>query len=163
ERELQSEYEQQRWMYHWQHVGGLDSRWLTEVDYTDISDPYYSQDLDTDLSLDQPDFLNQQAALSYRGDTFVAKFNVHAYEPTSVSATIPDGRLPRLTLDGKLPFEPGGAQFTYGTEFVSVQRSLRSGNFVNEDGTPQLWYDNFVGGLDRAEGERVHLEPGVSL
>src|SRR5690606_13562318 len=82
---------------------------------------------------------------------------------TSVIDTTPYDRLPQLTLDGKLPFEPGGAQFTYGTEFVSFQRSLRSGQFINEDGIGQDWYDNFVSGLDRAEGERVHLEPGVSL
>ncbi len=32
-------------MYNWQHKGGLDSRVLTQVDYTKISDPYYFQDL----------------------------------------------------------------------------------------------------------------------
>ena len=42
-------------MYSWQHRTGLDSRWLAEVDYTDISDPYYFQDLDTQLGIDQPD------------------------------------------------------------------------------------------------------------
>ena len=41
DRKLQSEYEDQRWMYSWQNRTGLDSRWLAEVDYTDISDPYY--------------------------------------------------------------------------------------------------------------------------
>ena len=51
DRKLQSEYEDQRWMYSWQNRTGLDSRWLAEVDYTDISDPYYFQDLDTNLSI----------------------------------------------------------------------------------------------------------------
>ncbi|MCP6330304.1 LPS assembly protein LptD, partial [Klebsiella pneumoniae] len=46
ERELMSEYEKKRWLYHWKHTGGLDSRLLAEVDYTDISDPYYFEDLD---------------------------------------------------------------------------------------------------------------------
>ena len=75
----------------------------------------------------------------------------------------PYDRLPQVTLDGALPFQPGGLQFSYGTEFVSFQRSLRSGNFINEDGLAQPWYDNNVSGLDRAEGDRLHLEPGVSL
>ncbi|CAM5508855.1 LPS-assembly protein LptD OS=Stutzerimonas stutzeri OX=316 GN=N5C32_18310 PE=4 SV=1 [Stutzerimonas stutzeri] len=66
-------------------------------------------------------------------------------------------------LDGKLPFQPGGLNFAYKTEFVSFQRDLRSGNFFNEDGAPTPWYDNYVSGLNRAEGERIHLEPGVSL
>ncbi|MBV2131778.1 LPS assembly protein LptD [Pseudomonas sp. MAP12] len=163
ERKLQSEYEDQRWMYNWQHKGGLDSRWLAEVDYTDISDPYYFQDLDTNLGFDQPSFLNQRGSLSYRGDSYTARLNVHAYEPTSVVDVTPYDRLPQLTLDGALPFQPGGLQFSYGTEFVSFQRSLRNGNFVNEDGTPQRWYDENIVGLGRAEGDRLHLEPGVSL
>ncbi len=163
ERKLQSEYEDQRWMYNWQHKGGLDSRWLAEIDYTDISDPYYFQDLDTDLGFDQPSFLNQRGSLSYRGDSYTARLNVHAYEPTSVVDVTPYDRLPQLTLDGTLPFQPGGLQFSYGTEFVSFQRSLRNGNFINEDGTPQRWYDENIVGLGRAEGDRLHLEPGVSL
>ncbi|EIK51807.1 organic solvent tolerance protein OstA [Stutzerimonas stutzeri TS44] len=163
ERELQSEYEDQRWMYNWQNRSGLDSRLLAEVDYTDISDPYYFQDLDTNLGIDQPDFLDQRGTLSWRGDTFTARLNVHAYEATSVVDTTPYERLPQLTLDGKLPFQPGGLNFAYKTEFVSFQRDLRSGNFINEDGFPTPWYDNNVSGLNRAEGERIHLEPGVSL
>jgi LPS-assembly protein len=163
DRKLQSEYEDQRWMFNVQHVTGLDSRWLAEVDYTDISDPYYFQDLDTDLGMDRPDFLNQRGSLSYRGDSFVARLNLHAYEPTSVIDTTPYDRIPQLTIDGVLPYQPAGAQFSYGGEFVSFQRSLRSGNFIDEDGVAQPWYDNFVSGLNRAEGERLHLQPGVSL
>jgi len=163
DRKLQSEYEDQRWMYSWQNRSGLDSRLLAEVDYTDISDPYYFQDLDTQLGISQPDFLDQRGTLTWRGDTFTAALNVHAYEATSVVDTTPYERLPQLTLNGALPFQPGGLRFTYGSEFVSFQRDLRSGNFINEDGTPQPWYDNYVSGLNRAEGERIHLEPGVSL
>lgn len=163
DRKLQSEYEDQRWMYSWQNRSGLDSRLLAEVDYTDLSDPYYFQDLDTNLGISQPDFLDQRGTLSWRGDTFTARLNVHAYEATSVVDTTPYERLPQLTLDGKLPFQPGGLNFAYKTEFVSFQRDLRSGNFFNEDGAPTPWYDNYVSGLNRAEGERIHLEPGVSL
>ena len=163
DRELQSEYEDQRWMYSWQNRSGLDSRLLAEVDYTDISDPYYFQDLDTQLGIGQSDFLDQRGTLSWRGDSYTARLNVHAYEATSVVDTTPYERLPQLTLDGALPFQPGGLRFNYSTEFVSFQRDLRSGNFINEDGTPQQWYDENVSGLNRAEGERVHLEPGVSL
>ena len=163
ERKLQSEYEDQRWMYNWQHKDGLDSRWLAEIDYTDISDPYYFQDLETDLGFSQPNYLNQRGSLSYRGDSYTARLNLHAYEPTSVVDITPYDRLPQLTLNGALPFQPGGLQFAYGTEFVSFQRSLRSGNFFNEDGVAQTWYDEKIRGLARAEGERLHLAPGVSL
>ncbi|MCC6075040.1 LPS-assembly protein LptD [Pseudomonas sp. GCM10022188] len=163
DRELQSEFEDQRWMYSWQHKGGLDQRLLAEIDYTDISDPYYFQDLDTDLDISQPDFLDQRGSLTWRGDSYTASLLAHAYEPTSVVDVTPYDRLPQLSLDGRLPFQPGGLQVTYGTEFVSFQRSLRSGLFTNDDGITQPWYDNNLQGLARSEGERLHLEPGVSL
>ncbi|WP_312724651.1 LPS-assembly protein LptD [Stutzerimonas kunmingensis] len=163
DRELQSEYEDQRWMYSWQNRTGLDSRWLAEVDYTDLSDPYYFQDLDTNLDIDQPDHLDQRGTLTYRGNTYTARLNMHAYERATVADITPYERLPQLTLDGRLPFQPGGLNFAYNTEFVSFQRSLRNGNFINEDGNPEQWYDDRLRGLTRAEGERLHLEPGVSL
>ena len=163
DRKLQSEYEDQRWMYSWQNRTGLDSRWLAEVDYTDISDPYYFQDLDTNLNINQPDHLDQRGTLTYRGNTYTARLNMHAYERATVADITPYERLPQLTLDGRLPFQPGGLNFAYKTEFVSFQRSLRNGNFINEDGNPEQWYDDRLRGLTRAEGERLHLEPGVSL
>jgi LPS-assembly protein len=163
ERKLQSDYQSQRWMYNWQHKGGLDSRLLAEVDYTDISDPYYFQDLKTDLGLSKPAWLNQRGSLSWRGDSYTARVAVQAYEPTNVVDITPYDRLPQITLDGALPFQPQGLHVTYGTEFVSFQRSLRSGLFTDQNGFTQPWYDNNIGGLDRAEGDRVHLEPTVSL
>lgn len=163
DRKLQSEYEDQRWMYSWQHRTGLDSRWLAEVDYTDISDPYYFQDLDTNLNISTKEHLDQRGTLTYRGDNYTARLNAHAYERATVADITPYERLPQVTLDGRLPFQPGGLNFAYKTEFVSFQRSLRDGFFQNEDGIDERWYDDRLTGLTRAEGERLHLEPGVSL
>jgi LPS-assembly protein len=164
ERKLQSEYEDQRWMYSWQHKQGLNSRLLAEVDYTDISDPYYFQDLDTDLGIETTTYVNQRGTLTYRGDSYRARLNLHAYELANITDVTPYDRLPQITLDGKLPFNPGGLDFTYGTEYVRFDRNLRSGNFINKDGvTEQSWYDTRIRGLARANGERVHLEPAVSL
>ncbi|WP_263144396.1 LPS-assembly protein LptD [Pseudomonas sp. RIT-PI-AD] len=162
-RKQQSEYEEQRWMYSWQHKGGLDSRLMTEVDYTRISDPYYFQDLDTDLGIDTPSYVNQRGTLTYRGDSYVAQLNAHAYEMATISDVTPYDRLPQVTLDGTLPFQPGGVNFTYGTEYVRFDRDLRTGDFINEDGIPTAWYDNNITGLARSNGDRVHVEPGVSL
>ena len=172
DRKLQSDYEDQRWMYNWQHKGGLDERLLAEVDYTDISDPYYFQDLSSDLeNLETPDFLNQRGTLTWRGDSYTARLNAHAYEATSVIDITPYERLPQLTLDGKLPVQPGGVNMFYATEYVRFDRDLRSGNFIDEDGGPlnadgsrgSPWYDNYVFGMDRATGDRIHVEPGISL
>ncbi|WP_212631053.1 LPS-assembly protein LptD [Pseudomonas sp. KB-10] len=164
ERKLQSEYEDQRWMYSWQHRQGLNSRLLAEVDYTDISDPYYFQDLNTDLGIETQTYVNQRGTLTYRGDSYTARLNLHAYELANITDVTPYDRLPQITLDGKLPFNPGGLDFTYGSELVRFDRSLRSGEFINKDGVSEgPWHDANISGLARANGTRLHLEPGVSL
>ncbi|BAU72194.1 LPS-assembly protein LptD [Metapseudomonas furukawaii] len=163
ERELMSEYEKKRWLYHWKHTGGLDSRLLAEVDYTDISDPYYFEDLDTDLGVDAPTYVNQRGTLTYRGNGYTAKLNAHAYELATITDITPYDRLPQITLDGALPFKPAGLNFAYSTEFVRFDRNLRDGQFSDIDGNLTNWNDNNIRGLARANGDRAHLEPSVSL
>ena len=164
DRDLQSDSKDTRWLYSWQHKEGLNSRLTAEVDYTDISDPYYFQDLDTDLGIDTPDFINQRGTLTYRGDSYVAKLNAHAYELANITDITPYDRLPQITIDGQLPFQPSGLNMSYGAELVRFDRDLRSGDYINEDGVvEQPWYDNNVTGLARANGTRMHLEPAVSL
>ena len=163
DRKLQSEYEDQRWMYSWQHKHGLDERLLAEIDYTDISDPYYFQDLDSDLGVSSTSYVDQRGTLTYRGDSYTARLNAHAYEMANITDITPYNRLPQITLDGKLPFEPAGLNLTYGTELVRFDRDLRSGQFSDEDGALEDWYDERLQGLARANGERLHVEPAVSL
>ncbi len=164
DRKLQSEYEDTRWLYSWQHKGGLDSRLLTEVDYTDISDPYYFQDLRTGLGIDTPSFVNQQGALTWRGDDYTARLNAQTYALATITDITPYSRLPQLTLDGALPFEPGGVQMTYASELSRFDRDLRKGNFTDENGiSTTAWPDENISGIARANGDRTYLQPGVSL
>jgi LPS-assembly protein len=161
---LQSEYQKQRWLYNWKHKGGLDSRLLTEVDYTAISDPYYFEDLTTGLGIDTPSVVNQQGALTWRGDSYTARLNAQTYELANITDITPYSRLPQITLDGILPVQPQGLQFSYATELVRFDRDLRKGNFTDEYGVSTTpWPDQNITGLARANGDRTYLQPGVSL
>ncbi|MEB2870972.1 LPS-assembly protein LptD [Pseudomonas rhizosphaerae] len=164
DRSQQSDYDKTRWMVNWQHKGGLDSRLTTEVDYTDISDPYYFQDLQSDqIGVERTDWINQQGALTYRGDTYTARLNVQAYKLATVADITPYNRMPQITFNGALPYHPGGLDFTYNSEIVRFERDLRTGTFINEDGFGERRIDNNVTGLARANGNRLNLEPGVAL
>jgi LPS-assembly protein len=164
ERKRQSDYKEKRWMINWQHKGGLDERLMTEVDYTNISDPYYFQDLETDqLGVESTDYINQQGAATYRGDNYTARLNMQGFKLASISNITPYDRLPQITFNGTLPYQPGGLNLSYATEFVRFDRDLRTGNFVNKDGGIEAWYDTRVGGLARANGNRISLSPAVSL
>ncbi|APC17254.1 LPS biosynthesis protein [Pseudomonas frederiksbergensis] len=165
ERKLQSDYEKTRYMYNWQHKGGLDSRVFTEVDYTKISDPYYFQDLQTDqLGVKSVStYVNQQGAVTYRGDTYAARLNVQAYQLASVSNITPYDRLPQITFNGALPEKPGGLNFAYETELVRFERSLQTGTYFDENGSPANRLDTNITGLARANGDRLNVAPNVSL
>lgn len=172
DRRKQTDSEKTRYMLNWQHKGGLNSRVMTEVDYTKISDPYYFQDLQTDqIGVKSADYVNQQGVVTYRGDNYTARLNVQAYQLASVSNITPYDRLPQITFNGALPYHPQGLDFTYETEVVRFERDLLKGNYFDKDGgpfvdgvavgTPRL--DTNVAGLARANGNRLNLKPGVSL
>ena len=163
-RKEQTDYKDTRYMFNWQHKGGLDSRVLTEVDYTKISDPYYFQDLETEqIGIESQDYVNQQGSVTYRGDTFNAKLNAQAYQMATVTQITPYNKLPQITFNGALPYHPGGVNFNYNTELVRFDRDLENGDFINEDGTKSPRLDRYVTGLARANGTRLNVAPSMSL
>ncbi len=163
ERKKQSKYKKDRWMYTLQHEQGFNSRLLGTVDYTDISDPYYFQDLRSNVVSGSNETLDQKANLTWRGDSYTAQFGVHAYEMANISDVTPYDRLPQFTLDGALPYQPAGLQMTYKTELTRFDRSLKKGDYFDKNGQPTAWNDTRLKGLDRANGNRMHIEPAISL
>ena len=172
DRKDQTDYKDQRWMVNWQHKGGLDSRLLTEVDYTDISDPFYFQDLESEqIGVESRDFINQQGALTYRGESYTARLNVQAFELATISQITPYDKLPQITFNGMLPYHPAGLDFSYETEAVRFDRDLKDDLVFNEDGdldtslggAPGRRLDESVTGIARANGTRLNAAPAISL
>ncbi|MEW9680325.1 LPS-assembly protein LptD [Pseudomonas sp. TE50-2] len=171
DRELQTDYKKDRWMVNWQHKGGLDDRLMTEVDYTDISDPFYFQDLESDqIGVESRDLVNQQGALTYRGDSYTARLNLHAYEMATISQITPYDKLPQITFNGMLPYHPGGFDLSYETEAVRFDRDLKNdivtdkdGNLDTSAGIPGRRLDENVFGVARSNGTRLNLAPAISL
>ena len=163
-RENFPDYSKDRWLYGLKNTTGLDSRWLAEVDYTRISDPYYFQDLNSDLQVGSTTYVNQQGALTYRGDTFTARLNAQSYQLATTTDITPYDRLPQITFNGFLPYNPGGLKLDYSTEFVRFDRDLDENVYFNDDGSIRGQRpDAYLEGLARTTGDRMHLEPGVSL
>lgn len=170
ERKDQTDYKDQRYMVNWQHKGGLNERLMTEVNYTDISDPFYFQDLESDqIGVENKDFLDQQGALTYRGDSYTARLNVHAYEAATISQITPYDRLPQITLNGVLPYQPGGLTMAYETEAARFDRDLKNGPVFDKDGNLDLTagadgrrLDQNIQGIERANGTRLNVAPSIS-
>ncbi|MCH0726012.1 LPS-assembly protein LptD, partial [Pseudomonas aeruginosa] len=101
---------------------------------------------------------------TYRGDTFTGRLNLQKYQLATTTDVTPYNRLPQVTFDGFLPYEPGGLKFNYSTEFVRFDRDLDENTYLNDDGSIQgKRPDAYLQGLARANGDRAHLEPGMSL
>ncbi|MBI6895992.1 LPS-assembly protein LptD [Pseudomonas putida] len=180
DRKLQTDYKKERWMVNWQHKGGLDERLMAEVDYTDISDPFYFQDLESDqIGVESRDFINQQGALNYRGDNYTARLNLQAYEMATISQITPYNKLPQITVNGLLPYHPAGFDFGYETEAVRFDRDLKNDLVFDKDGKPDdslglvrdadgnviggRRIDESVSGIARANGTRLNAAPSISL
>ncbi len=163
ERKKQSEYKKDRWMYTLQHEQGFNTRLLGAIDYTDVSDPYYFQDLRSNVVTGSNEVLDQKANLTWRGDSYSAMLGVHAYELANITDITPYDRLPQFSLAGALPYQPAGLQMTYKTEWTRFDRSLRKGEYRDKDGETEPWRDLGLRGLDRANGDRLHIEPAISL
>lgn len=171
DRKKQTDYKKDRWMVNWQHKGGLDERVMTEVDYTDISDPFYFQDLETDqIGVQSRDILNQRGTLTYRGDSYTARLNVHAYEMATISKITPYDKLPQITFNGMLPYHPGGFDLSYETEAVRFERDLLNDTVRNKDGFLDTTagpngrrLDENVFSIARSNGTRLNVAPAISL
>ncbi|MHA6162407.1 LPS-assembly protein LptD [Pseudomonas sichuanensis] len=180
DRKLQTDYKKERWMINWQHKGGLDDRLMAEVDYTDISDPFYFQDLESDqIGVDSRDYVNQRGTLNYRGDDYTARLNVHAYEMATISQITPYDKLPQLSITGLLPYHPEGLDLSYEAEAVRFERDLKNDLVFDKDGKPDTSLglvtddagnvlggrrlDESVTGIARANGTRLHAAPAISL
>lgn len=61
--------------------------------------------------------------MTYRGDTFTGRLNLQGYQLATTTDVTPYNRLPQVTFDGFLPYNPGGLKFDYKTEFVRFDRT----------------------------------------
>ncbi|MCO4018681.1 LPS-assembly protein LptD, partial [Pseudomonas aeruginosa] len=99
--------------------------------------------------------------------TFTGRLNLQGYQLATTTDVTPYNRLPQVTFDGFLPYNPGGLKFDYKTEFVRFDRDLDDGYYIADENDPigsQVpRVDNNLKGLARANGDRAHLEPGMSL
>ena len=157
-----SEAGDNRWLYGLEHTGGLSGRLLSEVDYTDISDPFFFQDLNSSLDSRGDTFVNQRAALTYRGDGWRLQAALHAYELATVTALTPYQRLPQLRLDGGHWLADSGFKIDYRGEYSYFDRNLERGNIQSDDGFIQPQPDEGLIGLQRATGHRISLSPAIS-
>ncbi|WP_430010173.1 LPS-assembly protein LptD [Methylophaga lonarensis] len=135
---LNPNYRDDRKHFTLQHLGDSGSNWFTEVDYNYVSDRQYLEDFGTNLSLTSTTHLNRLLRVGYSNPNWTLNARLHGYQ-TVADVSRPYQRLPQIVFRGNLPDQAFGLSYEMKAEYVMFDHS------------------------DRVRGQRVDLEPGISL
>ena len=131
-----------RGQVNWQHFGQLTSRLQARIDYKQISDDQYLEELGNNLNTTSITHLPQQAELLYSTKGWLAKLRIQSFQ--TIDASIPKASrpyqvLPALSLVSHLPLKENHINWTLQGEYSNFQRT------------------------DRISGLRLDLQPSVFL
>lgn len=141
-----------RWVLGLNHNGELLDNLYSHVDFTRVSDDDYYEDLSTSLEVQRDDHLDQRLDLTYRQPNWNLYFSTQSYQ--TISGTTPYERLPQLHLQGWESYLGNALSLDYDAEFVRFDRDLDSRY------APGVSANDVH---DRTTGDRIHLEPRLSL
>ncbi|WP_075187577.1 LPS-assembly protein LptD [Teredinibacter haidensis] len=105
---------QNRWLTHLQQFGGANQRWLSEVDYTQVSDNDYFRDLGiSSFSVQNTTHLNQSLMLGYELENWQLSALTQNYQILLYDVDDPYQRLPQINLNGNYQQGPWGTKLTH--------------------------------------------------
>ena len=145
-------YEDDRWLLGLRHRGQPLDNLYSRVDYTRVSDDDYFEDLSTSLEVQRDDHLDQQLELLYQQPNWNLSFSTLSYQ--TIDGTTPYEHLPQLRLNGYESRIGGVLDLEYEAEYVRFDRDLDS-RYAPAVNAAHLH--------DRTTGDRLHLEPRLSL
>lgn len=89
-----------RWQYRLFQTGGLNQRWKTEIDYTEVSDTDYIRDIDRGaVDLNRSPYIRQKAAASYLGDNWMMTAKVQEMQLLT-EGQVMYSEMPRINANG---------------------------------------------------------------
>lgn len=111
----------------WFNQSDLPAGWRGTVDYTDVSDPNYFQDLGTGLAVTSQTTLRRGLYLEYFANGLDALLRVEDYENLNESLTpeeLPYQIVPQLMLAGYWPRGPLGLAYGFESELAVFERDV---------------------------------------
>jgi LPS-assembly protein len=134
-----------RWLYGMYHQGDLGHHWRTTVDYTAVSDRDYFRNLGTELSVAAQRELERRGELQYLNGGLDVRLWAQRFDRLDSVLVDPYQRLPELSVN-YAGLSTGPLQWSFGGSAVSFDRKNEA-----------------LSGTAKIVGDRVHLEPRVSL
>lgn len=139
-----SKTDEDRWLLGLNHTGSRDA-WSSTVDFTSVSDSQYFDDLGTSLEVDRQSHLDKKASATYQQADWSVTATAHSYQ-TIDSSKAPYRRLPQLSLQGSRDDFAGDLEFEYLASMTRFDRDISA-----------------LSGVDRVTGDRIHLQPSLSM
>jgi LPS-assembly protein len=135
-----------RWVAGINHTGRY-GKYTTVIDYTEVSDNDYFDDLDTNLDVDQGDndHINQTAKVSYQADTWQSSVLLQKYQTIDDDTTKPYQRLPEFRISGSPKEDFDNLSINYRGTFTRFDRDITG-----------------LTDTDRIVGDRVIFNPSIS-
>ena len=134
-----------RWLLGIQHNGRPADNWRSNIDYLQVSDNDYFDDLGTKLDVTEESHLNRSGSLAYYGNQWQAELLLQSYQTIDENIT-PYRRLPQLQVSGNPTFEPDWLSASYLVQLTQFDRELTG-----------------LTGSNRITGSRLHAEPKLSV
>ncbi|MFT7560609.1 MAG: LPS-assembly protein [Flavobacteriales bacterium] len=114
-----------RWLFHFEQLGGKREGWYSKIDYSKVSDNDYFRDLGTSsFTQNTASYLNQGAQVGFLGDSWNVSAEVHDHQLLLKDLESPYRKLPQLTAEAYYPTQLG--QFSLKTQFTNFD--LKSSN-----------------------------------
>lgn len=129
----------------WKHEGDID-RWLFSTDVNYVSDDFYFKDLDTGLEVASLTHLPREGQAEYFGRRWRFLLRLQDWQtidPTLDNKDLPYRRLPQLNLSGQQPLA-GPLSLDWDSDLTVFDR-------------------NVTVAIDNITGQRIHLQPALSV
>ncbi len=158
----------ERWLVYADQDSLVKERWRTDVDFTEVSDVDYLNDIGTtELNVRQSTHLAQRGQLDYLGDNWLGEIRFEQFQTIAKDIrNNPYKKLPQMSLRRTAAQEDGKLNVLYAGEYTEFDHeSLLTGQrLYNEVGVnyPVSWIFGFLKGTAKYRHLNYNLEDTVN-
>jgi LPS-assembly protein len=158
-----------RWLAYVDQKGLVKERWRTKIEYTEVSDNDYLNDIGTtELNVRQSTHLAQRGQLDYLGDNWLAEVRVEQFQTIAKDIqNNPYKKLPMVTLNRTATEQDYRVNILYEGEFTDFAHDtlLTGQRLYNEVGVnyPMSWIYGFLKGTAKYRHINYELDEDVLL